>query len=73
MTNQYSLDDLIDFLEHIRKKGLMPTATAQALAVASRNVLGVLDDEEQKNIAGLDIDAVIKHPLHERGALGHER
>jgi hypothetical protein len=60
MTNQYSLDDLVDFLDHTRKKGLMPAATAQALAVASRNVLGVLDNEEQENIAGIDIDAAIK-------------
>jgi hypothetical protein len=60
MTNQYSLDDLIDFLDHTRKKGLMPAATAQALAVASRNVIGVLDNEEQENIAGIDIDATIK-------------
>ncbi len=60
MTNSYSMDDLLDFLSYAGKKGMMPIATSQALAVAARNVFGVLDEEEQGNIGNLSLDAVIK-------------
>ena len=60
MTNDYSVDDLLDFLNHAGDRGLMPTASARALAVATRNVFGVLEEDEQKNIGKLDLDAVIK-------------
>lgn len=60
MTNAYSADDLLEFLDHAAHRGLMPAATAQALAVASRNVLGILTDEEKKDLSRIDIDAVIK-------------
>jgi hypothetical protein len=60
MANTYSMDDLLGFLEHAGERGLMPTATARALAVASRNVLGVLTDQEKKELGGQDLDAVIK-------------
>jgi hypothetical protein len=60
MTNKYSLEDLLDFLNHTGNKGMMPAATSRALAVAARNVFGVLDEEEQKNIGGLSLDTVIK-------------
>jgi hypothetical protein len=54
------MDDLLDFLDHAGDRGLMPAATAQALAVASRNVLGVLSDQEKANLEAQDIDAVIR-------------
>lgn len=54
------MDDLLDFLARASNKGLMPAATARALAVAARNVFGVLDESEQKNIGALDPDAIIK-------------
>jgi len=38
----------------------MPTATAQALAVASRNVLGVLSEQERLDLSQQDLDGVIK-------------
>ncbi|MFZ1701885.1 MAG: hypothetical protein WBO10_05380 [Pyrinomonadaceae bacterium] len=60
MTNNYSLEDLLDFLSHTGNKGMMPTATSRALAVAVRNVFGVLDEDEQKNIGELDLNSVIK-------------
>lgn len=60
MANQFSSDDLQEFLDHAGDRGLMPVATAQALAVASRNVLGVLSDSEKKNLDQQDIDSVIK-------------
>ena len=66
MANAYSTDDLLEFLEHAAERGLMPAATAQALAVAARNVLGVLTDGEKADLGGLDIDAVIKRFVNKR-------
>lgn len=60
MANAYSVDDLLEFLDHAGDRGLMPAATAQALAVASRNVLGVLTEDEKNNLNGQDLEAVIK-------------
>lgn len=60
MANAYSLGDLLEFLEHARDHGLMPAATAQALAVASRNVFGVLSDAERTDLSAQDIDGVIR-------------
>ncbi|HEY1771068.1 MAG TPA: hypothetical protein VGG02_12520 [Chthoniobacterales bacterium] len=54
------MDDLLEFIDHASDRGLMPAATAQALAVATRNVLGVLTDEEKCDLGGQDLDAVIK-------------
>lgn len=66
MTNNPSLDDLLEFLAHASEKGLMPVATAQALAVASRNVFGVLDEKERKSLPVNDLDAVIKRFTNKR-------
>lgn len=60
MTNDYTMEDLLDFLTHSGDRGFVPAATAQALAVASRNVLGILEESEKKNIGALDLNAVIK-------------
>jgi hypothetical protein len=60
MANGYSMDDLLNFLAHASDKGLMPAATATALGVASRNVLGVLDASEREDLRKVDLDAVIK-------------
>ena len=54
------MNDLLDFLTHAGDKGLMPAASAQALAVAARNVFGVLEENEQKNVKELDLDVIIK-------------
>ncbi len=60
MSNAFSADDLLEFLEHAAEKGLLPPATAAALAVASRNILGVLTEEERKDLARLDLEAAIR-------------
>jgi hypothetical protein len=60
MANTYSVADLVEFLDHAGDKGLMPAATAQALAVATRNVMGILTDQEKKDLGGQDLDAVIR-------------
>lgn len=57
----YQLSDLMDFLAHAGEKGLMPAATAQALAVAVRRVLDELLDAAEKNdVRQLDVDAAIR-------------
>ena len=66
MANAYSADDLLEFLDHAGDKGLMPAATAQALAVAARNVLGVLSDHEKADLSQLDLDAAIKRFTNKR-------
>ncbi|MHB1942698.1 MAG: hypothetical protein ACYCP0_06550 [Acidiferrobacteraceae bacterium] len=60
MANSYSADDLLKFLDHAVDKGLMPAATVQALAVATRNVLGVLAEAEKADLSELDLDAAIR-------------
>ena len=60
MQNAHSLEDLLDFLNHAGDRGLMPTATAQALAVATRNVFSVLADAEKANLPLDDLDGIIR-------------
>lgn len=66
MANDYSVDDLLDFLSHASERGLMPAATAQALAVACRNVFAVLDAQERIDVRKVDIDAIIKRFTNKR-------
>jgi hypothetical protein len=66
MSNTYSVEELLAFLEHAAERGLMPAATAQALAVASRNVFGVLSDQEKPDVRQLDLDAVIRRFQNKR-------
>lgn len=66
MANAYSVDDLLEFLDHAGDRGLMPAATAQALAVATRNVLGILTENERADLSQLDIEAVIKRFTNKR-------
>jgi len=66
MANAYSADDLLEFLDHAGDKGLMSAATAQALAVATRNVLGILSDAEKVDLRQLDLDAAVKRFTNKR-------
>lgn len=60
MQSSHSLEDLLDFLAHAAERGLMPAATAQALAVATRNVFSVLDDAERSTLPLDELDSVIR-------------
>ncbi|MBK8232630.1 MAG: hypothetical protein IT349_03110 [Candidatus Eisenbacteria bacterium] len=60
MANSYSVNDLLEFLDQSGDRGLMPVSTAQALSVASRNVLGVLSEGEKQDFDQLDLDGVIR-------------
>lgn len=60
MANAYSVDDLLDFLAHAGNRGMIPAATASALAVAARNVFGVLTDDERKDLSRISVAGVVK-------------
>lgn len=60
MPNKHSAEDVLDFLAHAGERGLMPAATAQALAVATRNVFAVLDESEKSDLPLHDLDSVIR-------------
>ncbi|HET9065713.1 MAG TPA: hypothetical protein VFN22_07845 [Gemmatimonadales bacterium] len=54
MANGYSAEDLLDFLSHAADRGLMPAATSQALAVACRNMFGIMDEKEKADLRQVD-------------------
>jgi hypothetical protein len=66
MSNAYSAEELLAFLDHAAERGLMPAATAQALAVASRSVFGILSEPEKADVSGLDLGAVVKRFQNKR-------
>jgi hypothetical protein len=66
MSNDHSVDELLGFLEHASDRGLMPAATATALAVASRNVFGILSEAEKKDVRELDLESVAKRFQNKR-------
>jgi hypothetical protein len=66
MSNEYSVGDLLEFLEHSADRGLMPPATANALAVACRNVFAVLSDSEKQDVRNLDVEGVIRRFQNKR-------
>ena len=60
MANEYAVDELEGFLSHAGERGLLPAATASALAVACRKVFSVLDGHERADVRALNLDDVIK-------------
>ena len=57
---EYSVDELLEFLEHAADRGLMPIPTARALAVASRRVFAALADSERTDLRTVDVDSAVK-------------
>lgn len=66
MSNDYSADALLNFLDHASDKGLMPTATAQALAVASRTMIPWMGDGERADLRTADMEAVFNRFTNKR-------
>ena len=64
--DRHSLDDLLDFLSHAGERGLLPAATAQAMAVATRNVFSVLDEGERAALPFDDLEGVIRRFTNKR-------
>lgn len=68
METEYSLEGLLDFLSHAADRGLMPAATAQALAVAARNVFGLLTDTEKADLRKIDVAQATQRFTYKRAA-----
>lgn len=59
MSTNRSRQDLIEFLDYMANKGLAPKATVAARKAAVTQILGILNEDEAKNIQGLDLNAVM--------------
>jgi hypothetical protein len=57
---EYGSVAVLDFLAHAGNRGMLPSATAGALAVACRTVFEILDAEEAADLRQVDLDAVVK-------------
>jgi hypothetical protein len=66
MPDGYSSSDVFDFLDHAAARGLIPATTARGLAIASRNVLGVLSDEETQDVRGIDLESAVRRFQNKR-------
>jgi len=60
MGEGHTVEELLDFLTHAGARGLMPAATAQALAVATRKVFAVLEGAEGTGLPLDDLEGVIR-------------
>ncbi len=57
----------VDFLEYVAQKGLMAPATARARKAAVNTVLSILDDQEARDVTGIDLDDVMNRFSHLQG------
>lgn len=66
MDGKHSRAALIDFLDYVSQKGLVPSSTAQSRKAAVGKVLGVLSDDEAHDVRGIDLDSTMTrfHNLH---------
>jgi hypothetical protein len=63
---EYSSSAVLDFLVHAAERGMMPSATAVALAVACRNVFEILEPSEAVDLRGVDLDRVVARFVNKR-------
>lgn len=59
MTNDRSREALGRFHDFLGEKGIVAPATAQTRKVSSLKLLGILDEEEAKDVTSIDIDALV--------------
>jgi hypothetical protein len=58
MSTDFGADAVREFLMHAGERGLLPTATASALAVGCRTVFELLSAEEAADLRAVDLHAV---------------
>jgi hypothetical protein len=58
MANGFSVQELNDFLDYLRVKGLMTASAIAGRKAAVNNILGILSAEEMKDVRNLDLDQV---------------
>jgi hypothetical protein len=63
---EYGADAVLDFLAHAGERGMLPGATASALAVACRTVFGVLEADEAADLRRVDLDTLVKRFTNKR-------
>ena len=59
MTNDRSRTAFFDFLDYLANKGLMAKATVSARKASAGKVLGILSEEEAKDITQIDLEEVM--------------
>jgi hypothetical protein len=67
MTEKRSLKAVLEFLEYVAQKGLMSPATARARKAAVGKVLGILSEEEARDVTNLDLDSLMTRFGHLQG------
>jgi len=67
MNGKKSREAALEFLEYVAQKGLMAQATARARKAAVSKVLGILDENEARDVTSIDLDAVMSRFGHLQG------
>lgn len=69
MSNPRSREELLKFLNYVGAKGLLSPATAESRKASVNKVLGILSDEEARDVSALDIEEVVRRfaNLHGQG------
>jgi hypothetical protein len=60
MTEKRTRQDFIEFLNWLSDRGIMPKATVAARKAAVNRVLGILTEEEARDVTKLDLDSVMR-------------
>ncbi len=56
MSNGYTAQEFIDFIDYLANKGLLKKATASARKAAAQAFLDILDEDEKIDIRSIDLD-----------------
>lgn len=59
MAGNRSREGLVEFLDWVETKGLLPSGTVQGRKAAVNRVLSVLDDQEAQDVTQLDLDHIM--------------
>lgn len=60
MTDKRTRKDLFDFLDWMSEKGLMAKNTVAARKAAATKVLGILNDDEARDVTSLNLDDIMR-------------
>jgi hypothetical protein len=60
MSTQRSREELTKFLNYVGTKGLLSPATVESRKASVNKVLGILSEDEAKDVASIDLDEVMR-------------
>ncbi len=63
---EYGSAAVLDFLAHASDRGMLPAATAGALAVACRTVFEILEPAEAEDLRAVDLDRLVSRFVNKR-------